>query len=110
MGFLISKEGVATINEKVKPILEAPTPAGPMQLKSFLGMIQYYHRHLPNLSDKLEPLHSLLRKNVPWIWEKAQEEAFSLAKRMLTYKPIILQCDASPYGLGSVLSHKMEDV
>ena len=115
MGFRINKDGVSTINEKIAPILEAPTPINASQLKSFLGMIQYYHRHLPNLADKLEPLHKLLRKKVEWEWKEDQEEAFAEVKRMLTNPeflihfdpelPIVIHCDASPYGLGAVLSH-----
>ena len=78
-------------------------------------MVQYYHRHLRNLADKLEPLHKLSRKKIEWVWGKEQEEAFSEVKKMLTAPeflvhydpslPIVVHCDASPYGLGAVLSH-----
>ena len=50
LGFKISKQGVEKIEEKIKPIMEAPEPKDVSQLKSFLGMIQYYHRHVPNIS------------------------------------------------------------
>ena len=66
LGFKISKQGVETVEGKVKPVLEVPSPKDKTQLKSFLGMLQYYHRHLPNLSLVLEPLHKLLRKNTEW--------------------------------------------
>jgi len=39
-------------------------------------MIQYYHRHLPNIATQLEPLHSLLRKGVAWKWADKQQDAF----------------------------------
>ena len=117
MGFKVNKDGVDTISEKIAPILEAPAPLNQSQLKSFLGMIQYYHRHLRNLADKLEPLHKLLRKRVEWEWGEEQEKAFVEVKEMLTSPeflihydpslPIIIHCDASPYGLGAVLSHSL---
>ena len=119
LGFRINKEGVSPVNEKIKPILEAPAPENVTQLKSFLGMLNYYHRHIPNMADILEPLHCLLRKNCTWNWGEQQEQAFKKAKELLTsstllvhYDPnkqIILSCDASPYGLGAVLAHRMSD-
>ena len=118
-GFQVSKEGVAAVDEKIQPILKAPIPGNATQLKSFLGMINYYHRHLPNLAHLLEPLHELLRKNHTWKWETKQDQAFRQAKSLLTSsallvhydpnKPLLLSCDASPYGLGAVLAHTMED-
>ena len=117
MGFKVNKDGVDTISEKIAPILEAPAPLNQSQLKSFLRMIQYYHRHLRNLADKLEPLHKLLRKRVEWEWGEEQGKAFVEVKEMLTSPeflihydpslPIIIHCDASPYGLGAVLTHSL---
>jgi len=115
LGYCISAEGVKPIQEKIKSILSAPAPQNTGQVKSFLGMIQYYHRHLPDLASTLEPMHRLLRKDVKWSWGKEEETAFSRAKVMLTSEnllihynpelPIVLHTDASPYGLGAVLSH-----
>jgi len=119
LGFKINKEGVSTVDEKVKPILEAPAPKDVHQLKSFLGMLQYYHRHLPNLASTLEPLHNQLRKNQKWTWGTEQQVAFEKAKARLGgaellvhYNPNLpmrLAVDASAYGVGAVLSHVMPD-
>ena len=115
----ISEEGVKPIEEKIKPIVNAPVPEGVSQVKSFLGMIQYCHRHLPGIATKLEPLHALLRKGNRWEWTDKQDEAFDAAKKCLTGKnllthynpklPMVIHTDASPYGLGGVLSHKFPD-
>ena len=119
LGYRINKEGVKPIKEKVQPIIEAPKPQDVTQVKSFLGMIQYYHRHLKGIATKLEPLHALLRKEVKWEWTAKQEEAFKVAKEALSGEnllihydpalPLIVHTDASPYGLGGVLSHVMKD-
>ena len=87
--------------------------------KPFLGMLNYYRRHLPNLSSVLEPLHNLLRKNVKWKWEKKEKESFDRIKKLLCSSkllvhysaslPLIIDCDASQYGIGAVLSHKYPD-
>ena len=39
-------------------------------------MLNYYHRHLPNLVHILEPLHKLLHKNSKWDWGKEQIQSF----------------------------------
>ena len=68
------------------------------------------------MADTLAPLYRLLRKGVPWCWEKGQqEEAFHRAKQQLLsfvhFDPekVIRSCDALSYGLGAVLLHQMKD-
>ena len=95
----------------------APTPKNVTELKAFLGMLNYHHRFFDRLSTILEPLHKLLRKGQSWEWYKAQQIAFEKAKQLLTStqvlshydpaKPLIMLCDASPYGIAAVLSHRM---
>ena len=90
-----------------------------MQLKSFLGLLNYYGKFIPNLSTLLAPLHRLLRKQSTWTWGSEQQGAFDRVRGILTSdsvlvhydpsKPLLLACDASPYGVGAVLSHKLAD-
>ena len=89
------------------------------QLRSFFGMLNYYGKFLPNLATLLRPLYDLLMSSQTWSWGKSQEQAFSKAKELLSSapllthydpeKPLVLSYDASPYGVGAVLSHRMED-
>ena len=51
LGFRINNHGVVPLKEKIRPILEAPAPENVTQLKWFLGMLNYYHRHLPQIAD-----------------------------------------------------------
>ena len=114
-GMLIDKNGITPMKEKIRAILDAPPPSVTSKLKSFLGMLNYYHKHLPNAASALEPLHQLLRGGVKWKWGAEQKDAFQKAKGMLTSasllvhynpeKPLIIACDASPYGVGAVMSH-----
>ena len=65
------------------------------------------------------PLYNLLQKNAAWQWGTTQQTAFSEAKKLLVSskvlvhfdadKPLFLSCDASTYGVGAVLSHKLDD-
>ena len=83
-------------------------------------MLNYYGKFLPNLSTHLAPLYGLLQKNSRWMWGPVQKKAFQNAKSMLTSskvlthydttKPLIPSCDASPYGVGAVMSHPIRGV
>ena len=74
---------------------------------------------MPNLSSTLAPLYQLLKSATRWKWTGREQEAFYKSKKLLSSsavlvhfdpkKDLILACDASPYGLGAVLSHRMPD-
>ena len=119
LGHVISAKGLQPSEEKLRAIREAPNPTNASQLRSFLGMIAYYTKFIPNLASMLSPLYLLLQKGKTWRWGDAQRIAFEKAKSALTsttvlahYDPgkeLVLACDASPYGIGAVLSHPSED-
>ena len=119
LGHTISACSLQPTKEKVRAIVEAPAPQNVSQLKSFLGLLNCYAKFLPQLSTLLAPLYSLLQKNKQWTWGEEQDKAFLEAKAQLTsssilahydpQKKLVLSCDASPYGVGAVLSHCMDD-
>ena len=118
-GHEINREGLHKTREKIYAVVSAPRPENVPQRSSFLGLVNYYNRFLPNASTVLHPLHQLLEQNSEWQWTEQCEEAFTEAKRMITSKqvlahydpalPVRLACDASPTGIGAVLSHVMPD-
>ena len=64
LGFRVNKEGTTAVDDNIAAVMNAPEPVNASQLKSFVGMLNYYHRHLQNLAHTLEPLYSFLHKNV----------------------------------------------
>lgn len=119
LGHQIDAEGLHPVSEKVQAIQDAPTPRDVTELKAYLGLLTYYNRFLPNLATLLAPIYTLLRRDQPWKWTTAHEEAFVKSKELMLksqllvhFDPtqeIVLACDASAYGIGGVLSHRMPD-
>ena len=60
LGHTISSEGLQPTKEKIRAITDAPTPTNVAQLRSFLGLVNYYGKFLPQLATTLAPLYSLL--------------------------------------------------
>ena len=100
-------------------VVSAPRPENVSQLRLFLGLVNYYNCFLPNASTVLHPLHQLLEQDSEWQWTEQCEQAFTEAKRMITSEQVLTHydpalpvrpaCDASPTGIGAVLSHVMPD-
>ena len=96
---------------------QAPRPENTTQLRSFLEMINYHGKFIHNLSSILHPLNQLLQKNREFEWTAQCEEAFQTAKDSLTSSsvlvhydpklPVVLETDASPYGIAAVLFHRL---
>ena len=87
LGFKINKEGTAPLPEKVTAMTKAPPPRNITEFKAFLGAVNYYHSHLPNLSSTLEPLHSLMRKGTVWRWGASQRKTFEETKNAMFCTP-----------------------
>ena len=119
LGHKIDGEGLHPIAEKKKAVNDAPNPRNVQELKSYLGLLNYYGNVLPNLSAELVPLYKLLRAEQKWKWSERETAAFQKLKDLLTssqllihfdpQKQLILSCDASAYGIGAVLAHRMSD-
>ena len=84
LGHKIDCNGLHPLDDKVKAIVEAPAPRNVTELKSYLGLLNYYGRFLPNLSTTSAPLHYLLKKGFVFSWGKQQTKAFEASKQLLT--------------------------
>ena len=116
LSHVIDKNGIRPSEGNTKFILEAPEPKNLSELESFIGMVTYYADYIPNRATIMEPLNQLRRKGQPLVWSSECKQAYQKLKEIINSSnvrvhcdpklPLILQCDASPYGLGAVLSHQ----
>ena len=118
LGHRIDKDGLHPTQEKVEAVQNAPTPKNVSELKLYLGLLSYYAKFLPNLATVIAPLYQLLQAGTKWQWTKGEQNAFVPSKNLLSSQvlahydstlPLVLECDASPYGLGAVLSQRYSD-
>uniref|UniRef100_A0A1Y1L0V4 RNA-directed DNA polymerase n=1 Tax=Photinus pyralis TaxID=7054 RepID=A0A1Y1L0V4_PHOPY len=114
LGYIVNVNGLHVDNDKVEAILNLPIPKGIKDLRRILGMISWYRRFLPNFAHLTAPLTRLTGKNIKFIWSDECNEAFRQIKELLISAPVlscpdftlpfIIQCDASGFGLGAVLT------
>ncbi|GFU91792.1 hypothetical protein TNCV_3191791 [Trichonephila clavipes] len=118
LGFLITAEGSQPLPEKVQAILSYKLPETIHDLRTFLGMINFYRRYLKDAAKTQAPLHELLkgakkkdRRKVHWTddtrrsFEKCKTDLAEAA--LLSFPrsglPLSLCTDASDFAVGAVL-------
>nr|KYP59429.1 Retrovirus-related Pol polyprotein from transposon 17.6 [Cajanus cajan] len=121
LGHAISSGGIAVDPSKVDAVLKWETPKLVSEIRSFLGLAEYYKRFIEGFYKLALPLTSLTRKGVVFVWDSKCENSFQALKEKLTSAPPILvlpdlsktfvvYCDASKMGLGGVLMQEGKDV
>ena len=117
LGYEISESGISPTEKLLVAIKNAPEPRDVDQLRSYVGLLNFYGKFLPNISGRMSKLYDLL-KNVPWAWSDEHKKLFEESKNWLTSKsllihydstkPLTLTCDASATGIAAVISHTTE--
>jgi hypothetical protein len=119
LGNVISAGGLSMDPEKIKAILEWPTPRSIIEVKSFHGLVNFYKRFIRNFSGISAPLTNCTRGKV-FTWTKEVAVSFEQLKRRVTKAPILtipdfeklftVECDASGVAIGGVLSQEGKPV
>jgi len=113
LGHVLTPEGLKPMSEKLQAIDSWPDPTCKDDLRSFLGLCNYYNKFISNYSTIAAPLTSLTGNKAPWEWSTLQSAAFSQLKKALNSAPclvhpnpdlqFVLATDASDFALGAVL-------
>lgn len=76
MGYVLSNHGTGMGDSNVDAIVNARKPQNASEVKSFVGLVNFRARFINNLPTKVEPLHKLMRKDVPFEWDPEQDISF----------------------------------
>lgn len=85
LGHVITNNGVSPDPSKTKVIENFPIPKNPKDIKSFLGLVGYYRRFIPNFAKLSKPLTKLLNKDINFSWSNEQQEAFDTLQNWTRY-------------------------
>lgn len=98
--------------EHLQAITQAPAPTDATSLHSFLGMLSWYNKFIPNYATLVELLRACLRQDSKLQWTDKAQQSFTDIKKCLVDSPalsVIVSTDASDYGLGAILSQVHPD-
>ncbi|KJZ76224.1 hypothetical protein HIM_04306 [Hirsutella minnesotensis 3608] len=115
LGFIIKAgEGVTVDPEKIEAIRDWEAPTTVTGVRSFLGFANFYREFIENFAAVSEPLNNLTKKMSEWDWDASAQNAFNKLKELLITSPVlamfhsdretVLECDASGWAVGAVLS------
>lgn len=113
LGHRLSAQGIKPAIDKVLAIKKFREPQTAEEVRSFLGLVNYVGKFIPNLATISEPLRQLIKKEELFGWTDTHKKAFKELKSYLTDESTLgfynvndrtmVIADASPVGLGCVL-------
>ena len=113
LGHVVGKDGIKVDPRKIETVTTWARPNDVSQLRSFLGLSNYFRRFIQGYSTLVAPLTHLTRKDVKYIWTKQCQESFDGVKYALTHAHVLslpifgerfeVICDASLLGIRAVL-------
>jgi hypothetical protein len=119
VGHTIDRNGLHFTRDKLDSVLNFPRPETKRQIKSFIGLANYFRDHIKNHSIRAQPLQDLVnaydksqaRHKIQWT--EPTIAAFKDMRNAIDecpmlwflndFSPIFLQTDASDYGIGAYL-------
>jgi hypothetical protein len=124
VGHVVSASGISMTKERKASIADMPQPENVTQLRSFLGLANYFRNHIQRYSDLSHTLTAMCAGNRPkkqkLVWSATTSTAFRDLKQAVLDAPrlnflqeegqIILYTDASDYACGGHLIQEIEGV
>ncbi|UYV72662.1 K02A2.6-like [Cordylochernes scorpioides] len=107
LGHYIDEHGIKADEKKVKAIAEMKPPTDVHGVQSFMGMVNFLGRFVPNLAEITKPLNDLRKKDVSFIWRSPQKKAFEKVKDVLASDRVLASFDISKKTMVSAVHHRM---
>ncbi len=95
LGYILTRQGIKPQSKKIIVVLAINPPQNVKELRSFLGIIQYYRDLWEKRSEMLAPFTDLIAecgetkttkhtgmKEGPWYWNENHQKAFDNIKRL----------------------------
>ncbi|XP_046865646.1 uncharacterized protein LOC124459908 [Drosophila willistoni] len=119
LGHILSDHGIEADPEKVKVITDFRDPKTKEETRSFLGLVTYVGKFIPDLANTTELLRRLIKANTKFDWTNKEQQAFDTLKKQVVevtklsyFNKNLRTCliaDASPVALGAVLRYSQTE-
>lgn len=119
LGHNLSTAGITPVEDKLSAIKSFRQPITAEEVRSFLGLVNYIGKFIPDLATTTDPLRQLTKKDSIFEWKSEHQKAFDKLKQAMSNEMILgyyniqdrtqLIADASPVGLGAVLIQINDD-
>ena len=113
LGHVVSAAGVRVDPQKVSAVWAWPVPTSVTEVRSFLGLANYFRKFMQGYASMSAPLSDLTRKHARFLWSAECQTAFEKVKESPINAPVLKQrdfsksfkviADASNKGVGAVL-------
>jgi hypothetical protein len=93
LGYAVTAQGIEVDPAKIEAISSWPQPKTVAQVRSFLGLAGFCRRFVKDFGSNAAPLNELTKKDVPFVWGNAQQDAFCYSKislHMLLYSNFLI--------------------
>ena len=88
LGFIVNNRGIEANLDKIKAVLDMPSPSGIKEVQCLTGRIAALSRFVSRASDKCQPFFQVSKK--AFQWDTKCEEAFSALKAYLSSPPVLV--------------------
>lgn len=95
LGHILNKDNIKVDLSKIDAVQSFPVPKNQKELRSFLGLCNYYRRFVKRYSKITSPLNALLSKDVKFTWTDQCQIALYRLNTSLTTLPVLAYPDHS---------------